>query len=63
MTYVNCPRCRLAIRSRPSLGELELCPRCMGRTGEQIPMYTSQRRAPAPANRSAAGRSGGDSGF
>jgi Zn-finger nucleic acid-binding protein len=54
MTNLNCPRCGLAIRWCLSLVELDLCPRCLGRTGTQVPMNTSQRTA--PPNGLAAGR-------
>jgi tRNA G26 N,N-dimethylase Trm1 len=52
MTYMHCPRCRLAIRRRVSYLTLVNCPRCLARTAIAVPLFTSPlsatelRRAP-----------------
>ena len=52
MTYLHCPRCRLAIRRRVDYLTLANCPRCLARTAIAVPLFTSPlnavelRRAP-----------------
>lgn len=45
MPYLTCPRCGLTIRPRASSPLLDSCPRCLGRTGITVPMYSTERRA------------------
>jgi hypothetical protein len=42
MSYLNCPRCRLAVHSRADRAAPESCPRCRGRLGVSIPMFPSR---------------------
>ena len=39
MPYMNCPRCRLAVRLRAAAAPMDLCPRCRARAGVEMPMY------------------------
>jgi hypothetical protein len=45
MTYLNCPRCNLAIRVRADYLAPRNCPRCIARHHVPVPMYS----APQPA--------------
>jgi tRNA G26 N,N-dimethylase Trm1 len=55
MTYLHCPRCRLAIRRQVDYLSLVNCPRCLARTAIAVPLFTSPlnggelRRAAAPS--------------
>ena len=71
MTYLHCPRCRLAIRRRVDFLTLENCPRCLARTAIAVPLFCSPLSAgelrrhddvsPAPAG-TGAGAGGAGSG-
>ena len=53
--YLNCPRCRLAVKLRaPSLA-MRHCPRCVARAGMLVELFTS----PLPYERLAGARSAG----
>jgi hypothetical protein len=53
--YLNCPRCRLAVKLRaPSLA-MRHCPRCVARAGVLVELFTSS----LPYERLAAPRSVG----
>jgi tRNA G26 N,N-dimethylase Trm1 len=41
MTYLHCPRCRLAVRCRASYLTFSNCPRCIARAAIATPMFTS----------------------
>ena len=41
MTYLHCPRCRLAIRRRAEFLSLDNCPRCLARTAIAVPLFAS----------------------
>jgi hypothetical protein len=41
MTYLHCPRCRLAIRQRAEFLTLANCPRCLARTAIAVPLFSS----------------------
>ena len=41
MQYVNCPRCRIAIRLRVDALVPEHCPRCEKRHGVREPLFVS----------------------
>jgi hypothetical protein len=41
MTYLHCPRCRLAIRCRAHYLTLTNCPRCLARAGIVSPLFAS----------------------
>jgi hypothetical protein len=41
MTYLHCPRCRLAINSRAPYLTLTHCPRCLARTAIPTPLFSS----------------------
>lgn len=41
MTYLHCPRCRLAIRRRADFLTLDHCPRCLARTAIAVPLFSS----------------------
>ena len=45
MTYLHCPRCRLAIRSRANYLLLDNCPRCLARAAIVSPMFSSPLNA------------------
>jgi hypothetical protein len=45
MTYMHCPRCRLAIRRRVNYLTLVHCPRCLARTAIAVPLFTSPLNA------------------
>jgi hypothetical protein len=45
MTYLHCPRCRLAIRRRADFLTLDHCPRCLARTATAVPLFTSPLNA------------------
>jgi hypothetical protein len=40
ISYLNCPRCRLTIRT--DRGETRACPRCVGRLGTPVPMFLTR---------------------
>jgi NAD-dependent SIR2 family protein deacetylase len=44
MTYLNCPRCKLAIRRPRERLRIEYCPRCMARVRMAVRLY----EAPEP---------------
>jgi hypothetical protein len=39
MSYLNCPACHLSLQARH--GHHELCPRCLRRDSERVPMFAS----------------------
>jgi len=41
MTYLHCPRCRLAVRCRASYLAFSNCPRCIARAAIASPMFSS----------------------
>jgi hypothetical protein len=41
MTYLHCPRCRLAINCRAPYLTLTHCPRCLARTAIPTPLFAS----------------------
>ena len=41
MTYLHCPRCRLAVRCRASYLTFTNCPRCIARAAIVSPMFSS----------------------
>jgi len=41
MTYLHCPRCRLAIKCRAEYLILTNCPRCLARTAITSPLFVS----------------------
>ena len=41
MTYLHCPRCRLAIKQRVDFLTLTNCPRCLARTAIAVPLFRS----------------------
>ncbi|HEV7805596.1 MAG TPA: hypothetical protein VGO80_07260 [Solirubrobacteraceae bacterium] len=41
MTYLHCPRCRLAVRCRASYLAFTNCPRCIARAAIVSPMFSS----------------------
>ncbi len=43
MTYLHCPRCRLAIRSRADYLGPTNCPRCLARAAIASPLFQSAR--------------------
>lgn len=45
MTYLHCPRCRLAIRGRVDYMTLLNCPRCLARTAIPVPLFASPLNA------------------
>jgi hypothetical protein len=45
MTYLHCPRCRLAIRRRADYLTVVNCPRCLARTATAVPLFTSPLNA------------------
>jgi hypothetical protein len=45
MTYLHCPRCRLAIRRRADFLTLDNCPRCLARTATAVPLFSSPLNA------------------
>lgn len=53
MTYLQCPRCRLAIRCRAHYLMLTNCPRCLARAAVVSPLSASVLR---PAELGAAAR-------
>lgn len=50
MPYSNCPRCGLTIQLRPLSTAPGHCPRCLGRAGVVVPMYSSRGPGAAAAN-------------
>ena len=44
MSYVNCPRCGLAVQPRASFLAVRHCPRCVARRGIAVEMLTSEPR-------------------
>jgi hypothetical protein len=49
MSYVNCPRCGLAVRLRAPFLAVRHCPRCVARRGIAVEMLISEPRTlPAP---------------
>lgn len=55
MSYLHCPRCRLAIRCRAHYLMLTNCPRCLARAQIVTPLFTSplsarELRAKGPAH-------------
>jgi hypothetical protein len=40
ISYLNCPRCRLTIRT--DRDETRECPRCVGRLGTPVPMFLTR---------------------
>ena len=42
MSYLNCPRCQLALRERDGHAGPESCPRCVGRLGVAVPLFRSR---------------------
>jgi hypothetical protein len=44
MSYVNCPRCGLAVQLRASFLALRHCPRCVAQRGIAVEMLTSDSR-------------------
>jgi anti-sigma regulatory factor (Ser/Thr protein kinase) len=45
MTYLHCPRCRLAIRCRADYLTLTNCPRCLARTAIAVELFASSLTA------------------
>jgi hypothetical protein len=41
MSFLNCPRCGLSIRSKARGSRIEHCPRCMGRASIQVELFSS----------------------
>jgi len=55
MSYLHCPRCRLAIRCRAHYLTLTNCPRCLARAQIVAPLFASplsarELRADGPAH-------------
>ncbi len=61
MTYLHCPRCRLAIRRRVDYLTMINCPRCLARTATAVPLFASPlnamelREGPVPVRQQTAG--------
>jgi hypothetical protein len=49
MSYLNCPRCGLSLRTHPDQGPVPTCPRCRGQVGLTVPMYETKRLRPPVA--------------
>ena len=45
MSYLHCPRCRLAIRCRAEYLGMTNCPRCLARTGIPTTLFASPLNA------------------
>lgn len=45
MSYLHCPRCRLAINSRAHYLTLTNCPRCLARAAIAVPLFSSPLNA------------------
>ena len=41
--YLNCPGCGLSIRRSHAPALAESCPRCLGKVGRRIPLFTTAR--------------------
>ncbi len=41
LVYLNCPRCRLSIRSKPNRLTVEHCPRCIARSRIAVRLFAS----------------------
>lgn len=61
MTYLHCPRCRLAIKCRAHYLMLTNCPRCLARAAITSPLFASPLSAtelPATSQAAVAGVAG-----